>query len=152
MTVLTISIVGGNLFPIFVVQNSGNIGFHILSPVTPTAAIFSDFVRVGKNQIFVPGSFHYGFKFCASNRIISTGHTYYQIIILNQMPSAPEQIIIRVRHKHHLVVTLQIKIVQIGSSYTGQIQVRIKKIKLMSGKCNGNQHYNCCQQMFPVLH
>ena len=52
------------------------------------------------------------------------------------MPSAPEQIIIRVCDEHHLVVTIQIKGVQIGSSYMGQIQVRIKKIKLMSGKDN----------------
>ena len=136
MAVLAVCVVSGNLFPVFVVQDCGNICFHIFFPVVPAAAIFSDFVRVGKNQIFVPGSFHYGFKFCASNRIISTGHTHYQIIVFNQVPSTPEQIIIWVRHKHHFVVTLQIKGVQVGCSYMWQIQVRIKKIKLMAGKGN----------------
>ena len=136
MAVLAVCVVSGNLFPVFVVQDCGNICFHIFFPVVPATAILSDFVRVGKNQIFVSGGFHYRFKFCASNRIISTGHTHYQIIVLNQMPSAPKQIIIRVRHKHHLVVTIQIKGVQIGSSYMWQIQVRIKEIKLMAGKGN----------------
>ena len=45
------------------------------------------------------------------------------------MPSAPEQIIIRVCHKHHLVVTIQIKGIQIGSSYMGQILGKDKKDK-----------------------
>ena len=136
MAVLAVCVVSGNLFPVFVVQDCGNICFHIFFPVVPAAAILSDFVRVGKNQIFVSGGFHYRFKFCASNRIISTGHTHYQIIVRNQMPSSPEQIIIWVCHKHHFVVTLQIKGVQVGCSYMWQIQVRIKKIKLMAGKGN----------------
>ena len=50
------------------------------------------------------------------------------------MSSAPEQIIIWVCDEHHLVVTIQIKGVQIGSSYMGQIQIRIKKIKIRKKK------------------
>ena len=150
MTVFAVCVVSGNLFPVFVVQDGGNICFHILFAEVPAAAIFSDFVRVGENQVFVSSGFHHGFKLCASHRIISPGHAHYQIIILNQMPSAPEQIIVRVRHKHHLVVPVQIKGIQVGGCYMGQIQIRIKKIKFMSGKGNRSQYHNCSQQPFPV--
>ena len=140
MTVFAVCVVSGNLFPVFVVQDGGNICFHILFAEVPAAAFVANFVRVGETQVFVSSGFHHGFKLCASHRIISPGHAHYQIIILNQMPSAPEQIIVRVRHKHHLVVPVQIKGIQVGSCYMGQIQIRIKKIKFMSGKGNRSQY------------
>lgn len=49
VAVFAVRVVGGHLGPVFVIQDGGDVCFHVFFPEGPGAPAFPDFVRIGEN-------------------------------------------------------------------------------------------------------